>query len=118
MSDKTAKLQVVKNIRPVVSAFSAAAGFMRSISIKRFTPKYRHRELEVIQHNRDSHRTRCQIYCEKGAGNVPTIVLGGLPMVTDGAWQTGWAEQDTAYRSYTGFIDDRESHQIWCSVIH
>jgi pimeloyl-ACP methyl ester carboxylesterase len=78
MSDKTAKLQVVKNIRPVVSAFTTAANFMRGISIKRFAPKFRRREFEVLQQNHDSHRTRCQIFREKGAGNVPTIVLGGF----------------------------------------
>ena len=78
MSDKTAKLQVVKSNHPVVSAFTAAAGFLRGISIKRFTPKFRHREFEVLQHNSDSHRTRCQIFREKSAGNVPTIVLGGF----------------------------------------
>ena len=78
MSDKTAKLQVVKNIRPVVSAFTAAAGFMRGISIKRFAPKLRRREFAVLVQKRDSHRTRCHIFREKGAGNVPTIVLGGF----------------------------------------
>ncbi|MDD2273903.1 MAG: alpha/beta hydrolase [Desulfuromonadaceae bacterium] len=78
MSDKTAKLRVVKDIRPVVSAFSVAAGFMRGISIKQFAPKYRRREFDVLERNKDSRRTRCQLFREKGAGNVPTIVLGGF----------------------------------------
>lgn len=78
MSDKAARLRVVKDIRPVVSAFTAAAGFMRGISIKRFTPKARHREFAVFEKNQDAHRMRCQIFREKGAGDVPTIILGGF----------------------------------------
>lgn len=78
MSDKAAKLQVVQDIRPVVSAFTAAAGFMRGINIKRFVPKSRRREFAVLQQDQDSHRSRCQLFREKGAGNVPTIVLGGF----------------------------------------
>lgn len=78
MSDKAANLRVVQDIRPVVSAFTAAAGFMRGISFKRFVPKSRHRELAVVRQNNDAHRMRCRLYREKGAGNVPTIVLGGF----------------------------------------
>ena len=78
MGDKTGKIQVVKGISPVVSAFTAATGFMRGISIKRFAPKLRHREYEVLKQNQDSYRSRCQIFREKGVGNVPTIVLGGF----------------------------------------
>jgi pimeloyl-ACP methyl ester carboxylesterase len=78
MSEKSAKLQIVKDIRPVVTAFTAAAGFMRGISIKPFTPRVRHREFEVLKQAQNSHPSRCQIFREKGAGNVPTIVLGGF----------------------------------------
>jgi pimeloyl-ACP methyl ester carboxylesterase len=78
MSDKSIKLRVVKDSRHVVTAVTAAAGFMRGISIKRFVPKLRRREFDVIEQNQDSHRMRCQIFREKGAGNVPTIVLGGF----------------------------------------
>lgn len=78
MSDKAAKLRVVKDIRPVVSAVTAAAGFMRGISIKRFAPKSRLREFAALERNQDAHRMRCQIFREKGAGNIPTIVLGGF----------------------------------------
>jgi len=78
MSDKSTKLRVVKDSRHVVTAITAAAGFMRSISIKRFVPKLRRREFDVIVQNQDSHRMRCQIFREKGAGNIPTIVLGGF----------------------------------------
>ena len=78
MSDKAAKLQVVQDIRPVVSAVTAATGFMRRISIKRFAPKSRRCEFAVLQQNQYSHRSRCQLFREKGTGNVPTIVLGGF----------------------------------------
>ncbi len=78
MSDKSTKLRVVKDNRHVVTAITAAAGFMRSISIKRFAPEFRRHEFDIIERNKDSHRTRCQIFREKGAGNVPTIVLGGF----------------------------------------
>ena len=78
MSDKSAKLRVVKGNSPVISAFSTAAGFMRGISFKRFSPQSRRREFAVLAQDQDSHRSRCQIFREKGAGNVPTIVLGGF----------------------------------------
>lgn len=78
MGDKGAKLQVVRDIRPVMTAFTAAAGFMRGISIKRYTPRSRRREFAVYEQNPDAHRTRCQIFREKGTGAFPTIVLGGF----------------------------------------
>ncbi len=78
MSIKATKLQVVKEIRPVVSAFTAAAGFMRAIALKRFIPKTRSREFALLEQNPDSHRMRCQLFREKGSGNVPTIILGGF----------------------------------------
>lgn len=78
MSDKTTKLRIVRDSRHVVTAITAAAGFMRSLSIKRFVPKLRSREFNVIEQNQDTYRKRCQIFREKGAGNIPTIVLGGF----------------------------------------
>ena len=78
MSEKTAKLRVVKGKSSVASAFTAAAGFMRGISFKRYVPKMRPREFATLEKNQDSHRSRCTIYREKGAGTVPTIVLGGF----------------------------------------
>jgi pimeloyl-ACP methyl ester carboxylesterase len=68
----------VKDIRPVVSAFTAAAGFMRGIAIKRFAPAKRRREFAVLERNQNSHPARCQLFREKGAGTVPTIILGGF----------------------------------------
>jgi pimeloyl-ACP methyl ester carboxylesterase len=78
MSDKPAKLRDVQAIRPMVTAVTAAAGFIRNIAIKRFAPANRHREFAVLGHNKNSHLSRCQIFREKGVGNVPTIVLGGF----------------------------------------
>src|ERR1035437_4844851 len=78
MSEKAAALRVVKDIRPIVSAFTAAAGLMRGISFKRFAPKNRRRAFALLVRNKDAHRSRCQIFREKGVGNVPTIVLGGF----------------------------------------
>lgn len=62
----------------MVSAVTAAAGFVRSFTMKRFAPKARHREFAAFVRNPDALRTRCQIYREKGTGTVPTIVLGGF----------------------------------------
>ena len=80
MSDnrKAVKLRVEKDIHPVVSAFTTAACFMRGISIKRYSPRFRRHEGALLELNQESLRTRCQLFREKGAGNVPTIVLGGF----------------------------------------
>ncbi|HXE95245.1 MAG TPA: hypothetical protein VN642_02480, partial [Dongiaceae bacterium] len=77
MGDK-AKLRVVKGSSPVISVVTKAAGFMRGVSFKRFTPESRHREFAVLEQTQESLHTRCQIFREKGAGGVPTIVLGGF----------------------------------------
>ena len=78
MSEKTAKLWNAKESKRVVSAFTTAAGFVRGIALKRFVPKARRREFEEYVRDPDSYRARCQIYREKGFGNIPTIVLGGF----------------------------------------
>ncbi|MBK5273804.1 MAG: hypothetical protein JJE30_01970 [Desulfuromonadales bacterium] len=54
MSDKAARLRVVQEMRPMVSAVTAAAGFMRGISIKRFASKLRRREFSVLEQNTES----------------------------------------------------------------
>lgn len=78
MSEKTAKLQAVKDNGTIASAFTTAAGFIRGISFKRYLPKFRRCEFAILEQNQDSVQSRCQIFREKGAGNVPTIVLGGF----------------------------------------
>ena len=118
MSDKATKLQVVKNNRSMVTAFTAAAGFMRGIAIKRYAPKVRRREFTLLEQSRDSHRTRCQIFREKGAGNVPTIVLGGfVPDATETVeFQRALLRQHGSiyYVNYarTGFCQDMFAAQL------
>ena len=65
--------------RPVVaSAALLAAGVIRSMAIKRYTPPIRKRELELLRLNPESHPTRCTLYRERGNGSIPTIVVGGF----------------------------------------
>jgi len=78
MSEKSSKLRVAQDTRPMASAITAAAGFMRGIAIKRFAPRSRRREFSVLDRKPGAHLSRCQLFREKGAGNVPTIVLGGF----------------------------------------
>ena len=78
MSGKTAKLRVVRESSRVVSAFTTAAGFVRGILFKRFAPKIRRREFKQFVRNPDAYRVRNELFREKGAGNAPTIVLGGF----------------------------------------
>ena len=61
MSGKSAKLRDVQDIRPIVSAVTAAAGFMRGIAIKRCAPTIRRREFAVLEQNQNSHLSRCQL---------------------------------------------------------
>lgn len=62
----------------IASAALLAAGFIRNMSIKRHVPKSRCREIRLLDERPESHATRSLIFREKGAGNVPTIVLGGF----------------------------------------
>src|ERR1035438_9325622 len=62
----------------IASAALLAAGFIRNMSIKRHVPKSRTREIRLLDERPESHSTRSLIFREKGAGNVPTIVLGGF----------------------------------------
>jgi pimeloyl-ACP methyl ester carboxylesterase len=74
----SAQLRSITVTSRVASAFSAAAGFMRSISLKPFVPKVRRREFAELERNPDAYRSRCKLYREKGVGMTPTIVLGGF----------------------------------------
>jgi pimeloyl-ACP methyl ester carboxylesterase len=79
MKDRETKLQVVRQKNPMVAqAALLATGFMRSMAIKRYSPKYRQREFLLLKSSPQAHATRCCIFREKGAGTVPTIVLGGF----------------------------------------
>lgn len=87
MRDQTTKLHVVREKQPLVaSAALLAAGLIRNMAIKSHTLKTRRRELELLRRRPETHLTRCQLYREKGAGSVPTIIVGGfVPDATETA---------------------------------
>ena len=64
---------------PAMMGFATAAtGLMRHISIKPFVQKNRRREFLLKDRVTSLHACRAQIFKEKGAGNLPTIVIGGF----------------------------------------
>ncbi len=70
---------VPKDIHPViVSAATLAHGFMRSMAIKPYRPKNRRREFALLGRYPNLPAIRCQVLREKGAGVMPTIVIGGF----------------------------------------
>jgi len=78
MSEQTT-LHAVREKRPMVaSAALLAAGLMRTMAIKLHTMKSHHRELELLRRRPETHMTRCRLFREKGAGTIPTIVVGGF----------------------------------------
>jgi pimeloyl-ACP methyl ester carboxylesterase len=62
----------------IVSAATFAHGFMRSMAIKRYVPKDRRREFGLLGRCASLPAIRCQLFREKGAGAIPTIVIGGF----------------------------------------
>lgn len=62
----------------IVSAATIAHGFMRSMAIKPYVPKDRRREFGLLESVRSLPAIRCQVFREKGAGAMPTIVIGGF----------------------------------------
>jgi hypothetical protein len=62
----------------LVNVATAATGLMRQMAIKPFTPRERRRELSLRERVPSLHALRCQIFKEKGSGNIPTIVIGGF----------------------------------------
>ncbi len=62
----------------VISVATAASGLMRQMAIKPFTPRKREREFRLIGRIGSVHAVRNQIFKEKGAGDIPTIVVGGF----------------------------------------
>jgi len=68
-----------KEVHPVlVSAATMAHGFMRSIAIKPYTPRNRRREFGLMGSFHSMHSVRCQVFREKSAGSMPTIVIAGF----------------------------------------
>ena len=76
---------VVPFVRNTISSNSVltnvatvATGLMRQMTIKPFTPRHRHREFQLAKGLPSLHAIRCQIFKEKGNGQIPTIVIGGF----------------------------------------
>ncbi len=79
MIEQGLKLSVKREMSPMVaSAATFAAGFMRTIAIKKYIPKSRLREIRLLETKPTTIAKRCLVYREKGAGNYPTIILGGF----------------------------------------
>lgn len=79
MKPVSLKTGPAKEVHPVlVSAATMAHGFMRSIAIKPFAPRNRRREFSLMRNFHSMHSIRCQVFREKGAGSMPTIVIAGF----------------------------------------
>ena len=79
MKPVSSKTSQAKEVHPVlVSAATMAHGFMRSIAIKPYVPRVRSREFSLMRNFHSMHSIRCQVFREKGAGSMPTIVIAGF----------------------------------------
>lgn len=61
-----------------VTVAATATNLMRQMSIKPYAPRQRRREFLMKERVASLHALRNQIFKEKGAGSVPTIVIGGF----------------------------------------
>lgn len=79
MKEHKPRTAAPREINPVMaSAAMFAAGFVRTMTIKKYTPRSRQREFQLLEQKPETHLKRCQLFREKGAGQFPTIVLGGF----------------------------------------
>jgi hypothetical protein len=79
MKPVSLKTGPAKDVHPVlVSAATMAHGFMRSMAIKPYAPRDRRREFSLMKNFHSMHSIRCQVFREKGAGSMPTIVIAGF----------------------------------------
>ena len=62
----------------VVTVAATASNFMRQMSIKPYAPRLRRREFLMKDRVASLHALRNPIFKEKGAGSIPTIVIGGF----------------------------------------
>ncbi|MGB4599681.1 MAG: alpha/beta hydrolase [Trichlorobacter sp.] len=62
----------------LMNVATATADLLRSMAIKPYTPRQRSAELALRGSYHSVHAVRCQLYKEKGAGQRPTIVVGGF----------------------------------------
>ncbi|KAF0219973.1 MAG: hypothetical protein FD174_1697 [Geobacteraceae bacterium] len=69
---------VVRNHPALVTVATAASGFIRQMTIKPFTPRKRRREFLLKDRVTSLHAVRNQIFKEKGAGDIPTIIIAGF----------------------------------------
>ncbi len=70
---------VQKEFHPVmVSAATLAHGLMRTMAIKPYAPKLRRREFGLLERYPNLPAIRCQLFREKSAGSMPTIVISGF----------------------------------------
>ena len=72
-------MQKAMNFHPAISsAATTATGLIRQMAIKPFAPRARRREFLLRGSLASMHAVRNQIFKEKGAGDIPTIVIGGF----------------------------------------
>jgi pimeloyl-ACP methyl ester carboxylesterase len=80
----------------LLGAASAASGLLRQMSIAPFTPRKRTREFLLKDSVASLHACRALIFKEKGAGSIPTVVVGGF--VPDATEQVEF--QRSLFREY------------------
>ncbi len=79
MKELSTVLNATREVQPMVaSAALLAAGLIRNMSIKHYTPRARRRELELLQRRPETYLARCSLFREKGLGDAPTIIVGGF----------------------------------------
>src|ERR1700686_4949397 len=72
-------MQKAMNFHPAISSVATTAtGLIRQMAIKPFAPRARRREFLLRGSLSSLHAVRNQIFKEKGAGDIPTIVIGGF----------------------------------------
>ncbi|HTG82605.1 MAG TPA: alpha/beta hydrolase [Geobacteraceae bacterium] len=72
-------MQKAMNFHPAISSVATSAtGLIRQMAIKPYTPRTRRREFLLRERIASLHAIRNPIFKEKGAGDIPTIVVGGF----------------------------------------
>jgi hypothetical protein len=70
--------KAVRKHPALVTVATAASGFIRQMAIKPFAPRLRRREFLLRDRLASLHAVRSQIFKEKGAGDIPTIIIAGF----------------------------------------
>ncbi len=71
-------IQTMRQHPAMVTVATAATGLWRQMAIKPYTPRVRQREFQDSREVASHHAVHCQIFKEKGSGQIPTIVIGGF----------------------------------------